>query len=416
MVTVVTGLLPPVALAVLGWVEATDVSFWSALALGVRGWLLAHGAPVEVGPQHVTLVPLGVTALVLLTGSGLASIAARRARAEADLELSQRDRQSLTVRVAGVFTLSYVVCLLVASALADQAHQPGRALLGGLVVSLVASLVGAGRTLDWHPTAWWPAWARAVPRAIGAAVAVQVASGALVAMVALLTHRHEVEALHNSLAPGILGGVVLTLLQLSWLPNLVLWCGSWALGAGFRVGSGTLVSPAWNLTGMMPAIPVLGAIGPNGAGRWWALLWMLSGVIAGAAAAWVVVRAILERSAEPPRWDESSLVGGLSGALGGLSFVVLAALSNGDLGSGRLSEIGARLAPLAVMAPTVMALSGLVVGLVLGLVTRRADSVDPVVVEVPVKGAGDDVDPIDVDDTEVESADEPTRTVSRTDD
>ena len=148
MVTVVTGLLPPVALAVLGWVEATDVSFWSALALGVRGWLLAHGAPVEVGPQHVTLVPLGVTALVLLTGSGLASIAARRARAEADLELSQRDRQSLTVRVAGVFTLSYVVCLLVASALADQAHQPGRALLGGLVVSLVASLVGAGRTLD----------------------------------------------------------------------------------------------------------------------------------------------------------------------------------------------------------------------------------------------------------------------------
>ena len=48
VVTVVTGLLPPVALAVLGWVEATDVSFWSALALGVRGKLFVSQLEREV--------------------------------------------------------------------------------------------------------------------------------------------------------------------------------------------------------------------------------------------------------------------------------------------------------------------------------------------------------------------------------
>lgn len=375
--TAAVGVLPPVVLAVLGWVEATDVSLWNALALGVRGWLLAHGAPATAGALHITIVPLGVTLLIAVVAAASSGWAARLARVDADVELSQHDRRSLAARVAGVFALAYVVCVLVASAVADGTHQPGRAVLGGLVLSGASALVGAGRALGWHPTAWWPAWLRAVPRAVGAALAVQVGAGALAGLVALLTHRSQVVALHESLHPGTTGGIVLVLLQLAWLPNLVLWCSSWALGAGFRLGSGTIVSPAWNLTAMMPAIPVLGAVGPNGPGRWYALLWLLSGVLAGTAAAWVVVRAVVDRATTAVRADETSLVGGLAGALAGLCLVVLAWLGNGDLGTGRLAELGSRLAPLAVMAPTVMGLSGLVAGLVMGLVHRRpADDVD----------------------------------------
>lgn len=372
LATVVSGLVPPIALASVGWVQAPDVGFWSMVALGARGWLLAHGAGVSIASGTMTIIPLGVTAVALVSGSGLAGFAAGQARLEAGIELSQRERRALALRVAGVFTASYVVCILFASALTDTANQTGRALLGGLVVGLVGGVVGAGRAVGWHPTAWWPQWAKAVPRAIVAAVSVMVATGAVVGLVALLRERQNVMALHDALIPGTAGGIVLLLLQLAWLPNLVLWCGSWALGAGFGVGTGTLVSPAHNLTGMLPAIPVLGAIGPNGPGPRPTLLWLLSGVLAGGIAAAVIVR-----SRRAARFDETALVGGLSGVLAGLAFWLLAAVSNGNLGDARLVGVGARLVPLLVMAPTVMGLSGLVVGLALGLrrdVRERRDT------------------------------------------
>ncbi|MEL4358086.1 MULTISPECIES: cell division protein PerM [unclassified Luteococcus] len=362
VLTAVAGIIPPVALASVGWIQAPDVGLWSVLLLGVRGWLLAHGAGMEGGATTLTIAPLGATAVILLMGSALAAMAGAQARAEAQIELSQRQRRALTVRVAGVFTAAYLVCVLFASALTDTAGQTGRALLGGLVIGGLSGMIGAGRAVDWHPTAWWPAWGRAIPRAVAAALAVMVVTGSAVAMCALLQHRGRVAELHNVLAPGTAGGISLMVLQLTWLPNLVLWCGSWALGAGFSIGSGTLVSPAHNLTGMLPAIPVFGAIGPNGPGPKVALLWLLSGVLAGVIAAVVIVR-----SRRAARLDETALVGGLSGVLAGLTFWLLAALSNGDLGQTRLVGVGARLVPLAVMAPTVMGISGLVTGLALGL-------------------------------------------------
>lgn len=359
--TVVAGMLPPIALAGVGWVQAPDVGVWTTLAIGLRGWLLAHGAGMDLGAGVLGIVPLGATAMILLVGSALASMAGAQARAEASIELSQRQRRALTGRVAGVFTIAYVVCVLFVSALTDTANQTGRALLGGLVVGGLCGMIGAGRAVDWHPTAWWPAWGRAIPKAVAAALAVMIATGALAGGIALVQHRARVAELHNLLIPGTGGGIVLVVLQLAWLPNLVLWCGSWALGAGFSIGSGTLVSPAHNLTGMLPAIPVFGAIGANGPGPRLALLWLLSGVLAGAIAAAVIVR-----SRPAARLDETCLVGGLSGVLAGLSFWLLAALSNGNLGETRLVHIGARLVPLAVMAPTLMGISGLVAGLLLG--------------------------------------------------
>ncbi|MFC6357521.1 DUF6350 family protein [Luteococcus peritonei] len=370
VVTALAGLVVPIALATVAWVQAPDLGFWSVLAVGVRGWLLAHGAGADIGVATLTVIPLGVTAIILLTGSGLVGMAAHQARAEALPELSQRQRQSLSLRVGGVFALVYLLCVMVAAGFVGRDNQTGRALLGGLLVGAVSGLVGAGRALDWHPTAWWPAWARAVPRAVAAALAVMVGTGAVVAATALLMNRSRVVQLHDALLPGTAGGIVLLLLQLAWLPNLVLWCASWALGAGLSLGTGTVVSPAQNLTGMLPNIPVLGAVGPNGPGPRVALVWMLSGVLAGVLAAAVICRA--RRSA---RLDETTLVGGLSGVLAGLAFWLLAAISNGNLGDTRLVGIGARLLPLAVMAPTLMGLSGLVTGLVVGL--RRGEPLVP---------------------------------------
>ena len=66
----------------------------------------------------------------------------------------------------------------------------------------------------------------------------------------------------------------------------------------------------------------------------------------------------------------TALVGALSGVVAG-GFVVLAcALGSGGLGVERLTHLGARIPELAIYAPTILGLSGMLVGLVLGLLRR----------------------------------------------
>ena len=50
------------------------------------------------------------------------------------------------------------------------------------------------------------------------------------------------------------------------------------------------------------------------------------------------------------RFDETAIVGGLSGILAGLAYTLLAAFSGGDLGTDRLRGVGPRLTELAVMS------------------------------------------------------------------
>ena len=212
-----------------------------------------------------------------------------------------------------------------------------------------------------------------MPRAVGVALSTLIAVSASVLAVALFRYQDRVELIHNGLAAGTLGGVLLLLMQLAWLPNLILWSGSWALGAGMTLGLDSVVSPAANQLGILPSIPVLGALPANGPGPLSALWWLAGGVLAGALAAFVAVRA-----RPRARFDETALVGGLAGVASGLAFWALAAISGGDLGAVRLVGVGARLTQLAVMAPTLLGLWGLVTGLVMGLVRRPiATPADP---------------------------------------
>jgi Family of unknown function (DUF6350) len=116
----------------------------------------------------------------------------------------------------------------------------------------------------------------------------------------------------------------------------------------------------------LPSLPFLGALPAGGAADVAALWWLVSGVTAGAVAAWMVVR-----HRPIARLDQASLVGGLSGLLAGLIFVCVAWASGGDLGTLRLTDLGPRLEPLLVMAPTTMGLAGMVVGFALGLLRIR---------------------------------------------
>lgn len=72
------------------------------------------------------------------------------------------------------------------------------------------------------------------------------------------------------LNPGILGGILLLILQLLYLPNIIFTTLSYIIGSGFSLGSATEISPlVFNLR-EIPAIPVLAAL-PSGEYMWFLL-------------------------------------------------------------------------------------------------------------------------------------------------
>ena len=53
--------------------------------------------------------------------------------------------------------------------------------------------------------------------------------------------------------------IALLLAQLALVPNALVWAASYALGAGFVMGAGSVVAPAGTELGMLPGLPLLGA-------------------------------------------------------------------------------------------------------------------------------------------------------------
>ena len=366
----VVGWVVVVGITVLGWLTGGIGALSSAIRLGTQLWLLANGAGAQIGGARWTLIPLGVTAVFAVVIAQVAGFAARQARAArltgGDPGAFDAGAGRQVVRwVALLVTLVYVA---VVSAVALAVGAPGQALRGFVVSAVLAAAAGtfgAARALDVDLTAGWPGWLRPVPRAVAASVCVVALGGCAAVVVALVQHGDGVASITTQLDVTAAGGVVLALIQLSFWPNVITWAASWTLGAGFTLGDGSLVSPTETDLGLLPAVPILGALPPEGVGGWPVLSWLAVAVLAGVVGASIVVR-----SRPAGRFDETSLVGGLAGVVSGVVVVLLAALSRGDLGSGRLVGLGPRLLELGVMAVTLMGLSGMLAGLVWGLVRR----------------------------------------------
>jgi hypothetical protein len=352
-------------LAVVGWLAADPGSLAGAIGVGTQFWLLANGAGGRLGATELTLVPWGATAVFAVMLSRFAGFAVRQTRGTDLTGGAGRARGAAIGRVVAITSATYLLLVVVVALLVGQ---PEHAVRGGVIAAVtaaVASAWGCCRALDYDPTRAWPLWSRAVPRAVLAASLVMVAGGAAALATALVAHLERVEQLTRALDAGVAGGIALLVAQLAFAPNLIIWASSYTLGSGFSLGPGTAVSPTETQLGLLPGLPVFGALPAEGPGDLAQLAWLGVGILAGAAAAWCVMRA---RPAA--RFDETSLVGGLAGMVAGLLFVGLGAASGGDLGMLRLADVGPPLASLATMAATTMGLSGLIVGLVFGLLRK----------------------------------------------
>ena len=378
LATAAVGWLAVTALVVCGWLMGDEAGLPAALGLGTRLWLLTGGVPVRVGGLELSLVPWGGTVLTAVLLWRFGAYAGRRVTASA---------VAGPWAVAGVVTAAFALPVLATAVFLGEPWRAPLRWAAVVLVLLLAARAGAGQPLRCRTGASWPTGLRGLPRAVAASVAVLLLAGAGVLVLGLVTGWDRVVGLSGALHAGVPGTVLLVVIQASLLPNALVWSGSYALGAGFSLGGGSVVAPAATTLGVLPDLPVLGALPSAGPGSTLQLWWLVAGALAGAVAAWVVLR---ERPTR--RVDTTTLLGGLAGLAAALVFTGLAWTTSGDLGGVQLSGLGPRLLPLLVMSTTTLGLAGTLTGAVTGLVRHRRrpreDAAEVEEAEVEETGAG----------------------------
>ncbi len=312
-----------------------DVAWTRAVVVAANLWLLAHGVPATLGGAVVSVVPLGLTALAVFT----CYASARR---------SGHATRGAALAGVGAYTLLTALVALVTGAGAGGVL---RAVTGGLVVGGVGLGVGLAR----RPEA--PSWERVVaplrdrlPGGAAAGLRAGAMATAALVLVASVVTTVWVAAGHATVAEVVtglsldaVGGTVLAVAELAFVPNLVVWALAWVVGPGFAVGAGTRFAPDEVVAGPLPALPLLGALPDAGGGPLLAapVLVLAVGVLAG-----VGLR----------RWSASTRPRDVGVALGSLAVTVgvlvaaLVAAASGAAGPGRMAHVGAHVGLVALLA------------------------------------------------------------------
>lgn len=366
-----------------------DMEFSSVAAMSAHLWLLIHGVPLDLAAAFgasagtMTLVPLGLSILPLL----LCYRSGRR------LARASYEGEFLIPVLSGSVTYA-----LISSAMygwASPHPQPLQALNAALVPLgiVVAGLMWGGyreaRSLSRmvgvdtaeqisqmsQYSRWAGSYAWAVVRAAVVAFVALVGLGAVLLGIGILAGWSQIVATYQELHAGAVGDTAVTLLQLGFLPNLVIYAIAWSTGAGFSFGAGTSVGLTSSDAGTLPMLPILGAV-PESMGTF-GLVGLLVPVAAGAIAGWWFLREGEDHLDEwvalkVPFRPLSALIsavalGVVTGILTSFGALWLGWISYGSLGIGRFTEVGAE--PLTFAAHTALTVGA---GVTFGMLLSRA--------------------------------------------
>jgi hypothetical protein len=344
--------LPAVAAYVATSADPSNsgVGWFRSVGVGTSIWLLGHGVPAHVGAVTVSLVPLGVTALALF----VCYASARRS-----------GLVTWSAYGAGVGTYT-----LVAALLALLSGVAGAGLAHAVVGGALVSAVGLGAGLLARPEAptlrvlTRPGWSRCpAPLRTGAvggvlAAAALVVVAAAVATLWVVAGRATIGDVVRGLGLDAVGGVVLAVAELAYLPNLVVWALAWLSGAGFAVGSGTHFAPDGVVGGPLPAVPMLGALPtPDIAGPATSLVPLVLALV-GALVGWYVHRRLTTT-----RWWEAMAACGTAAATTTGLVAVLVTMASGGVGPDRLADVGAQGTVVGLLAGAGVLVGSLLVAL-----------------------------------------------------
>jgi uncharacterized protein DUF6350 len=344
------------------------------LRAGALGWLLAHGAGISVDGIRLTAVPLGLTALcawaIWRIGHRVGDSVSGHGPDADRIADGERD---WTVPVAvALFTFGYLLVLLLTTRLAaDPALAPSGARAAGWALLLCvacggpALAIGSGRAAIW--AAFLPPSLRAAAAACLRILLAYLLVSTLVFVLALATDLGSAASVLSRLHTDAGDASLFTVLTGSVVPNAVAFTGAYLLGPGFAVGAHTLVSPTVVVLGPLPLFPLLAALPDNAApASWTAALMALPPVVAALAAA------RSQRRLPTLRWDEGALRGCVGGVGAGVLFALVALLSGGSVGPGRMQHVGPLAFDVLVHAITAFGIGGLIGGLVMTGWQRRA--------------------------------------------
>ena len=366
-----------------------DMEFSSVAAMSAHLWLLIHGVPLDLAAAFgasagtMTLVPLGLSILPLL----LCYRSGRR------LARASYEGEFLIPVLSGSVTYA-----LISSAMygwASPHPQPLQALNAALVPLgiVVAGLMWGGyreaRSLSRmvgvdtaeqisqmsQYSRWAGSYAWAVVRAAVVAFVALVGLGAVLLGIGILAGWSQIVATYQELHAGAVGDTAVTLLQLGFLPNLVIYAIAWSTGAGFSFGAGTSVGLTSSDVGTLPMLPILGAV-PESMGTF-GLVGLLVPLGAGAIAGWWFLREGEDHLDEwvalkVPFRPLSALIsavvlGMMTGIMTSFGALWLGWISYGSLGIGRFTEVGAE--PLTFAAHTALTVGA---GVTFGMLLSRA--------------------------------------------
>jgi len=380
----IIGLIVVVVPVLIGWAVAPGPASDPAEALrsSVHVWTAAHQVPVMVGEVTISLLPIGLLALpatlLFIVGSWAARATAPRTLGDALL-------------LAGATSIAYgfMAVLVNAWASTDTASSvPWQTLVGAMVVAGGFVTLAVLRTSGFLSAlvATIPRDWRALIAGSMTGLAVVMGGSALLAGIVLARQLDEAAGSYTVLKAGVMGTILLTIIAVAYVPNVVIWTASFAVGPGFAVGSGTQVTASVADTGSLPVFPLVAALPSDGAPPAAAAIIMLLPMLAAVAVGIVVARrmcADVPAARINPEHVAAWSAG--AGAVGGLVLGILAQASAGSVGDGRLSDVGPSGWRVALMAAVTLAVVAAATG---WLASRRRQGR---VIVLPKGAASDEV-------------------------
>ena len=332
------------AVGVIGWF-VTDAGVHGAprdgMRMGALAWLAGHGSGFTVLGARITIVPLGLTALSVWSMwrlghrvgdaiSGHGPDADRISDGERDFTVPT----AILTFFAGYGVVAVVTATLAAGTTADPSVPRVLAWTIAMtaLVAAPAIAVGSGRAAIW--AAFLPATVRAGAAVAGAVLVTLLITSGVVFLVALVLSFDDAATLTSQLHPSPSEAGLYALVNAAYVPNAALFTGSYLLGPGFAVGGATLVSTGAVVLGPLPLVPLVAALPTVGTPAGWVGALVLLPPLMAAVAAF---RTLRDR---PLSWDRVALAGCGGGLAAGVGFTVLAAISGGAAGPGRMRFVG----------------------------------------------------------------------------
>jgi hypothetical protein len=173
-----------------------------------------------------------------------------------------------------------------------------------------------------------------IVRAGGLSIVALIALSSVLFLIALLIGFPTAVDMQTALDAGPIGGFVLLLLGIGYLPMMLTWTIAYSAGSSVTIGAGSVISPFVpnSVPTELPPFPLLAAL-PTGSS---AVQWFLPVLIVGVG---VLVGLWISRRIVLPALQRVGVAAG-SSAIAGIAVLLAVLMSNGSVGVERLRDLG----------------------------------------------------------------------------